>query len=915
MTTEATAPFSTQLETQPDPGSAHTPLRFARYYTKGGKHPFDLIEWETRDAVIASEGGERVFEQKGVEIPAFWSQTATNVVANKYFRGRLGRPERESSVRGLIGRVVDTIIGWGRADGYFADSEEANIFAEELTHLLLHQMACFNSPVWFNVGVEPRPQCSACFINSVEDTLDSIFGLARTEGMLFKYGSGTGSNLSSLRSSRESLSGGGTSSGPVSFMRGYDAFAGVVKSGGKTRRAAKMVILNDDHPDIEEFITSKQVEELKARALIDAGYNSGFNIPGGAYDSVTFQNANHSVRVSDEFMQAAIDDGEWTTREVTSGEPVETFQARQLLRKIADSTWICGDPGLQFDSTINDWHTCPESGRINASNPCSEYLFLDDSACNLSSINLLKFFEPPRGFDVAGFRHACEVMITAQEILVGNASYPTPAIEKNSHDYRPLGLGFANLGALLMARGLPYDSNAGRDYAAALTALLSGAAYAQSARLAQSLGAFEGFEENREPMLRVIEKHRDAVTAIDRASVPADLLDAARQAWDETLLLGPDSGLRNSQISAIAPTGTIAFMMDCDTTGIEPDIALVKYKKLIGGGMIKMVNQTVPQALERLGYDDEERQAILGYVEEHGTIEGAPGLDPDHLAVFDCAFRPAEGTRTIRYEGHLKMLGAVQPFVSGAISKTINMPEEATPDDIFDAYVESWSLGLKAVAIYRDGSKKTQPLSTRRDAAEDTNAGDPSESEGVAPRPVRRRLPDERRAITHKFTVNGHKGYLTVGLYDNGSPGEIFLVMAKEGSTISGLMDVLATSVSIALQHGVPLGTLVKKFAHTRFEPAGFTGNPEIPIAKSVIDYIFRYLATKFLPSEEQAELGVVLRDTDAIPGPETKAAAEPVLAFVHQQDSPTCADCGSIMVRNGTCYHCINCGATSGCG
>ncbi|HUF79401.1 MAG TPA: vitamin B12-dependent ribonucleotide reductase, partial [Thermoanaerobaculia bacterium] len=864
-----TAPLTPVTESSPEPPAARASqpetaqerggLRFARRFTEPGVDPFDAVEWEVRDAVIADEKGGTVFEQPAVEVPKAWSQTATNVVVSKYFRGQLGTPGRETSVRQLIGRVADTIAGWGRVDGYFAAEEDAETFHAELTHVLLHQMACFNSPVWFNAGIEERPQCSACFINSVQDTMASILDLAKTEGMLFKYGSGTGSNLSSIRSSRENLAGGGTASGPVSFMRGFDAFAGVIKSGGKTRRAAKMVILNADHPDIVEFIECKETEERKAWALIDAGYEGGFNVPGGAYDSVFYQNANHSVRATDEFMEAVLADGEWTTRAVTSGEPMDTYPARELLEKMAASAWQCGDPGLQYDTTINDWHTCAGTGRINSSNPCSEYMFLDDTACNLASLNLMKFYGADSGFDVEGFRHTCEVVISGMEIIVGNASYPTPAIGENSRKFRPLGIGYANLGALLMARGLPYDSDSGRDYAAAITALMSGAAYAQSGRIAAAIGPFEEFETNREPMLRVMRKHREAIRRIDAAHVPFEILRAAKASWDEVVELGDGDGLRNSQISVLAPTGTIAFMMDCDTTGVEPDIALVKYKRLVGGGMIKIVNNTVPLALKRLGYDKEEVRAIVEYVDENDTIEGAPDLKDEHLPVFDCAFKPAQGTRSIAFRGHLKMLGAVQPFISGAISKTINMPEDSTPENIFGAYIEGWQMGLKAVAIYRDGCKRSQPLSTKRSEL--------STRVSEEAKPVRRKLADERQALTHKFRVGDHEGYITVGLYKNGQPGEIFLTMAKEGSTISGLMDAFATAISIALQYGVPLKTLVDKFSHTRFEPSGFTKNPEIPIAKSITDYIFRWLASRFLSTEEKQQVGVILRDEPVAAG------------------------------------------------
>ncbi|HET9229375.1 MAG TPA: vitamin B12-dependent ribonucleotide reductase [Thermoanaerobaculia bacterium] len=903
--------------------SAKNGLSFQRFYTTAGVSPFDTVEWELRNAVISNEKGEKVFEQKDVEFPRFWSQTATNVVVSKYFRGQIGTPERERSVRQLISRVSDTITEWGRDGGYFASSEDAETFHDELTHILLYQHACFNSPVWFNVGIEPKPQCSACFINSVEDTMDSILTLAKTEGMLFKYGSGTGSNLSKLRSSREPLAGGGTASGPVSFMRGFDAFAGVIKSGGKTRRAAKMVILDVDHPDVEEFIRCKEVEEKKAWALIDAGYDGSFNTVGGAYDSIAYQNANHSVRVTDDFMKAVLSDGEWTTKARRGGKVMGTYKARHLMNEMAEAAWVCGDPGMQYDTTINDWHTCASTDRIYASNPCSEYMFLDDTACNLASLNLMRFYDAESGFDVESFRHACEVVISSMEVIVGNASYPTSKIEANSHKFRPLGIGYANLGALLMARGVPYDADAGRDYAAAITALMSGASYAQSARVAEAMGPFEEFEPNREPMLRVMRKHRDAVKKIEPAHVPLEILQAARTSWDEVVELGDRHGLRNSQISVLAPTGTIAFMMDCDTTGVEPDIALVKYKKLVGGGMIKIVNNTVPIALKRLGYDKEEIRAIVEFIDENDTIEGAPYLKEEHLPVFDCAFKPAKGSRSIHYMGHLKMLAAVQPFISGAISKTINMPEESTPNDIMQAYIEGWQMGLKAVAIYRDNCKRSQPLSTKKAEKEALQMVPVQER-----RAVRRKLPDERQAITHKFSINEHEGYLTVGLYEDGQPGEIFLVMAKEGSTISGLMDSLATSISIALQYGVPLQTLVDKFSHTRFEPSGFTKNPEIPIAKSITDYIFRWLASKFLTREQKAAAGVILRDEPPITAPvpllgggRLEPVAEVVtmteqtkVTFLYQQDAPSCHDCGSIMVRNGSCYKCLNCGSTSGC-
>jgi len=924
MTQPAVKAQRAKKETRPETRAARG-LHFERYHTALGVDPYDTVEWELRDAVISNEKGEKIFEQRGVEFPKPWSQTATNVVVSKYFRGQLGASDREHSVRQLIGRVVDTVTAWGRRDGYFAGEADAATFQAELKHILLYQHACFNSPVWFNVGLEEKPQCSACFINSVDDTMESILTLAKTEGMLFKYGSGTGSNLSRLRSAKEPLAGGGTASGPVSFMKGFDAFAGVIKSGGKTRRAAKMVILDIDHPDVEDFIRCKETEERKAWALIEAGFDGSFNVPGGAYDSIAYQNANHSVRVTDGFMQAVLDDGSWSTRARITGQPMGTFKARDLMKTISEAAWVCGDPGLQYDTTINDWHTCAKTDRIYASNPCSEYMFLNDTACNLASLNLMQYYDADRGFDVESFRYDCEVVISAMEIIVGNASYPTPRIAENSHKFRPLGIGYANLGALLMARGLPYDSEAGRDYAAAITALMSGASYAQSARIAGAMGPFSEFALNREPMLRVMRKHRDAIKKIDPAHAPLELQQAARQCWDDVLQLGEAYGLRNSQISVLAPTGTIAFMMDCDTTGVEPDIALVKYKKLVGGGMIKIVNNTVPKALKRLGYDKAEVQAIVEYVDEHDTIEGAPQLKEEHLPVFDCAFKPAHGSRSIHYMGHLKMLAAVQPFISGAISKTINMPEDSTPDEIMRAYVEGWQMGLKAVAIYRDNSKRSQPLATRR-------KDEPVVAVPVAERrALRRKLPDERRAITHKFSINEHEGYLTVGLYEDGQPGEIFLVMAKEGSTISGLMDSLATSISIALQYGVPLQTLVDKFSHTRFEPSGFTKNPEIPIAKSITDYIFRWLASKFLSREDKQAAGVILRDEPqgeipSVPllgGGRLEPVAQAVrvetlmatkATYLYQQDAPSCHECGSIMVRNGSCYKCGNCGSTSGC-
>ena len=893
-------------------------LTIARRFVVEGADPYDDVEWETRSAVIQGERGDVVFEQRDVEVPRFWSQLATNVVVSKYFRGPVGTPQRERSVRQLVGRVVGTITQWGVEQGYFATPADKRNFHDELTHMLLQQKFSFNSPVWFNVGVEPKPQCSACFILSVHDTMDSILDWYRREGVIFKGGSGSGVNLSKIRSSREPLAGGGTASGPVSFMRAADASAGVIKSGGKTRRAAKMVVLNADHPDVVEFIHCKVEEERKAWALVAAGYDS--SLDGPAYGSVFFQNANNSVRVTDDFMRAAVEGRTWTTRFVTSGQPCETRPAREILRMIAEATHQCGDPGMQFDTTINDWHTCPNTDRINASNPCSEYMHLDDSACNLGSLNLMRFVDEAGAFDVAAFRHAVDIAITAQDIVIDKSSYPTDKITENARDYRELGLGYANLGALLMALGLAYDSDAGREYAAGVTALMCGEAYLQSTRVAAALGSYAGYAKNREPQLRVIGKHRSHAHKLKTSLVPLDLLRAAREVWDRALEDGERHGVRNSQVTVLAPTGTIAFMMDCDTTGVEPDIALVKYKKLVGGGMLKIVNGTVPRALRRLGYDSREVQNVVEYIEEQETVEGAPDLKEEHLPVFDCAFRPARGVRSIHPLGHVRMMAAVQPFISGAISKTINMPETATIEDIEQAYVEAWKLGLKAVAIYRDGCKKTQPLNTSRTTPA------PVETPAVA-QPVRRRLPSDRAALCHKFDVAGHEGYLHVGFHEDGAPGEIFIKMAKEGSTVSGLMDTVGVLTSMALQYGVPLEVLVSKFSHVRFEPSGFTKNPDIPMAKSLIDYVFRFLATRFLGREHADAEGVPAPSEPAKAAIDTVRAAvrrlgaEPAAAastqaitFDPQADAPSCPDCGSLMVRNGTCYKCFNCGATSGC-
>jgi ribonucleoside-diphosphate reductase alpha chain len=942
-------------------------IAIKHFFTKAGVHPFDEIDWELRTAAIQNDKGKTIFEQRNVEVPKDWSMTATNIVTSKYFHGKLGTPERESSARDLISRVADTIARWGVEGGYFRSEEDARTFHHELIHLLVRQKAAFNSPVWFNCGLWQKygrssegsgwywdpstttvkketeayrhPQCSACFINSVTDNLPSILDLAKTEGMLFKWGSGTGTNLSPLRSSLESLSGGGIASGPLSFMKGYDAFAGVIKSGGKTRRAAKMVILNIDHPDVVDFIECKAKEERKAWTLVEAGYDS--SLDGEAYSSIFFQNANNSVRVTDSFMKAVISDGDWTTRMISTGQPAKTYRARDLMRKIAESAWQCGDPGMQFHDTINKWHPCKNTAPINASNPCSEYMFLDDSACNLASLNLLKFATADGRFDVEAFRQAVDIITTAQEIIVDNASYPTEKIAQNSHAFRPLGLGYANLGALLMANGLPYDSAGGRDFAGAITSLMHGQAYLTSSRIAAEIGPFAGYAENRDQFLEVISMHRGALQNINARNVPEALWQTTRKVWDECLSAGMRSGYRNAQVTVLAPTGTIGFMMDCDTTGIEPDLALVKYKKLVGGGLIKIVNNVVPTAVLKLGYTEQQASEIVSYIDEHGTIEGAPHLKEEHLPVFDCSLKPANGKRSIHYIGHVRMMAAVQPFLSGAISKTVNLPEEATVDDLANAYTEAWRMGIKAVAIYRDGSKRTQPLNTsdkkkpdpvtvqsasREEALPETVATASQE----APKPFRRKLADERRAITHKFSVGGHEGYLTVGLYEDRLPGEIFITMAKEGSTVSGLMDSFATAVSLALQYGVPLKVLCDKFSHTRFEPSGWSSNREIGYAKSLMDYIFRWLAIKFLPRDaqprEEASLEPATRSqaveaaklaskfTEAAALRESRNVQPQPAGVVHEDDAPSCSDCGAIMVRNGSCYRCMNCGSTSGC-
>lgn len=1084
MTEEST---TTTIETSD--GQERPGLTVQRYHTKEDTSPYDQVEWELRDASITGADGEVFFEQKGVEVPRSWSQTATNVVVQKYFRAVPGHPDRETSVRQMIGRVADTIANGGRDSSYFKTDADYEAFRAELTHLLLNQKMAFNSPVWFNVGVEDHPQSSACFINSVDDSMEAILGLARTEGTLFKYGSGTGSNLSSLRSSRESLSGGGTASGPVSFMRGFDAFAGAIKSGGKTRRAAKMVILNVNHPDIIEFVDCKVAEEKKAWALIDAGYDGGFNVQGGAYDSVNYQNANHSIRVDDEFMRAVERGDKYNTINVTDGEVCETHDAREIMRRIAEAAHVCGDPGIQFDTIINDWHTSAVSGRINSSNPCcfvgstlvetsegdieiselrrmydageklplavawdtennlpvlrqitcawkagdaktivrvttdkgvsvectsdhrfllrdgswveardlepgdrlrsdvndrvlsvehvsvpetgepvfdievdgvhnfsvtdkdsdhgiivhnSEYMYLDDSACNLASLNLRKFQRRDGSLDVESYKHAIKITITAMEILVEISSYPTEKIHTNSKLYRPLGLGYANLGALLMSKGYAYDSDEGREYAAAVTSLLCGQAYVASAELAaEATGPFPHYEQNAAPFMRVIRKHQAAWFACladrDDTVVPEDLAMAAKDAWARAVELGDEYGFRNGQATVLAPTGTIAFLMDCDTTGIEPDIALVKYKRLVGGGLLKIVNQSVTEVLSNLGYTDSQAEAIALYVQERETIEGAPHLKDEHLPVFDCAFRSANGTRSIQYMGHIRMMSAVQPFLSGAISKTVNLPGDCTVQDIEDAYMESWRLGLKAVAVYRDGCKRTQPLSTSAEQATSDgsvkdNMGDlsvdeiklitairASKEKNGPPPSIRRRLPNDRLGITHKFEIAGHEGYLNVGLYENGQPGEMFIRMAKEGSVIAGLMDSFATSISLALQHGVSLESLCNKFRGTRFEPSGFTKNQEIPIATSIMDYVFRYLSIRFLEGEKHPAAMINAEATkevaaDVVETNEPKNTTDAKVTWRAETDAPPCHECGTLMVRNGACHKCPNCGATSGC-
>ncbi|MBV9284435.1 MAG: vitamin B12-dependent ribonucleotide reductase [Acidimicrobiia bacterium] len=927
-----------------------TGIGIRRHFTTPDVDPYDEVLWERRDARITNfRDGTVAFEQTGVEFPVSWSQNATNIVAQKYFRGQLGSVERESSLRQVANRVVDTITAWGRKDGYFVDQAESEAFSAELKHLIVHQKAAFNSPVWFNIGVHGEPQqASACFILHVDDTMKSILNWYVEEGTIFKGGSGSGINLSNIRSSQEALKGGGTASGPVSFMRGADASAGTIKSGGKTRRAAKMVILNADHPDVQDFIWCKAVEERKARVLRDAGFD--MDLDGKDSHSTQYQNANNSVRVTDEFMQAVVDDGDWALRAVTNGEVIEPIKARKLFRQIAEAAWECADPGMQFDTTINRWHTASNTGRINASNPCSEYMHLDNSACNLASLNLMKFIDDDGVFDVEGFKAAVRVVFTAQEILVGNADYPTEAIGENSRRFRQLGLGYANLSDLLMAQGLPYDSEEGQAWAAAITALMTGHAYETSAKTAARMGPFAGFSENEEPMNRVLRMHRDEVAKIDEELVPPDLLSAAQEAWDNAVALGKKYGVRNSQATVLAPTGTIGLMMDCDTTGIEPDLGLAKLKKLVGGGTMTIVNQTVPRALAKLGYDPDQINEIVAYIDEHKSIVGAPHLRAEHLPVFACSM----GDNTIHYLGHVKMMGAVQPFISGAISKTINMPEEATIDDVEQLHIDAWKLGLKAVAIYRDNCKVAQPLSTAKkesasvpaddatatiDAAAEELKAEVARLEAMIHQPIRKKLGRTRNSKTLSFRVADCHGYVTVGEYEDGRPGEIFLKVSKQGSTLAGIMDAFAISVSHGLQYGVPLRAFVEMYTNMRFEPAGMTDDPDIRFASSLVDYIFRRLAVQYLPLEERQELGILTIEertqptlpgveeattptstgSDIVPDPAPAAAATPAPApelplEPAAKDAPYCYACGNVMQRAGSCYVCSSCGTTSGC-
>ncbi|MFZ1154145.1 MAG: vitamin B12-dependent ribonucleotide reductase [Solirubrobacteraceae bacterium] len=936
-------------------------LAVKRLFTSPDTHPFDTVEWELRDARIGH--GDRIaFEQSDVEFPKSWSQNATNIVAQKYFRGQIGNPERERSVKQMVGRVAGTIAGWGRERGYFASEEDAEAFEAELTHILLHQMAAFNSPVWFNVGFEESPQCSACFILSVDDTMESILEWNTKEGNIFRGGSGSGINLSNIRGSMEPLAKGGTASGPVSFMRGADSWAGTIKSGGKTRRAAKMVVLDIDHPDIREFIWCKAKEEDKAEALRKSGFD--MSIDGDGFKSIQYQNANNSVRITDEFMRAVEQDGEWLLTARATGKPVgEPTSARELMREIAEAAWRCADPGVQYDTTINQWHTSPKSGRINASNPCSEYMHVDDSACNLASLNLMKFRRPDGTLEVESFEHAVDIMLLAQEIVVGPSSYPTEEIGVNARAFRQLGLGYANLGAYLMSNGMPYDSDTGRGTAAAITALMTGRAYRESACIAAALGPYERYEENREEHNNVMCMHRDASYEIpETACADSKLLEAARRSWEEAVELGERFGYRNAQATVLAPTGTISFLMDCDTTGVEPDFSLVKFKELVGGGQMTIVNRTVPLALSTLGYAEQQVEQIEAHLAEHGTIVGAPALAEEHMPVFDVAV----GERAISHMGHIKMMGAVQPFISGAISKTVNLPQSATVEDIADAYTQAWRLGIKALAIYRDGSKTAQALRTDAQKTKDTDA--PADIDAIVDQavvkalseagPQRKRMPRERQSLTHKFSIGGHEGYITAGMYEDGAVGEIFLTdIGKEGSTLRGMMNSFATAISISLQYGVPLETLVQKFCYMRFDPEGITGNPEIPFAKSMPDYIMRWLASRFLDSDAQEELGILTpavraraaaqdiaqsmssSDTAGPPAPEASSASgngpqatadgassPPTSALTDSPPvvparlqgldlGPACSQCGGMMQRTGSCYTCSSCGNNTGCG
>src|SRR5512132_3813512 len=887
-----------------------------RYFTIPGRDPFEEVEWELRDALIP--GKEKpVFEQKGVEFPKFWSQTATNIVAQKYFRGRMGSPDRESSVKQMIGRIVSTVGTWGREGGYFADEAEAETFEAELKAILVNQYAAFNSPVWFNVGFEEKPQCSACFILSIDDSMEDILDWIRREGIIFRGGSGSGVNLSGLRSSKEQLSKGGYASGPVSFMRGADASAGTIKSGGKTRRAAKMVVLDVDHPDVEEFIWCKAREEEKARVLEQAGYD--MSLDSSDWSSIQYQNANNSVRVTDAFMEAAAADADWNLTARTDGAVVDTVKARELLRQIADASWRSADPGVQYDTTINKWHTLPNTGRINASNPCSEYMSLDDSACNRASLNLLKFRREDGELDVEAFEHAVDVVFLAQEIAVGYSSYPTPEIDKNAKAYRQLGLGYANLGALLMARGLPYDSDEGRAYAAAITALMTGRAYRKSAEIAGLMGPFAGYQPNAGAMIGVMSMHRAAVGNIENSDVvPKDLLGAARKAWDEALNLGEVHGYRNAQATVLAPTGTISFMMDCDTTGVEPDFSLVKSKKLVGGGEITIPNKTVPMALEKLGYVPREVEEVVAFVDERNTVVGAPYVKAEHYPVFDCAI----GERAIHYAGHVKMMGAVQPFISGAISKTVNLPETVSVDEVSQLLLDAWKLGVKAIAIYRDNCKVAQPLSGQKEGG--------SQLEAVPPVPLtqRRRLPDDREEIGRKFRVGDYEGYIHVGLYEDGTPGDIFVDIAKDGTTIAGLMNSLCIAVSMGLQYGVPPEVYVSKMTHMRFEPSGMTNDADIRVAKSIVDYVFRWFGKKFLTTEQMEAAGILSPEVKARLASQYSGESAPAAAgedaeapapgqtalFNAWEDAVECAKCGGRMVRTGSCYTCRDCGTNTGC-